>query len=304
MNCFNTQSTANQCFNVAGLILGLLATIAFTINHFFYQYKGNNYFPPGVFQAGICLLLMVGCTRFYLGKHHVLYKFSQSILKLYLVMGGIALLTNAVQLTPFLPIDKQLIATELFFGIDLSRIIAWTAKHPLIHLILSCVYDSLTWQMTFLPIMVTCFGGFTVLRQYFCFMLISAILGFTIYYFFPTLAPASNIVSTYFRPEQYATGIKFTEIHHHLYPSTMEGGMIAFPSFHAIWAWFCLYLVRPWPIIFFLLLPVNLLLVLSCVLLGWHYPIDIIGSILIILFTHAINNYRRLFARKLKDVSR
>lgn len=269
-------------------VIGVLTITAFTINYFFFQYKGNHYFPASAYHAGICLLVLVGSTRYCFKKDHFFYKFPQAIFMLYLVMSSIALLTNAAQLTPFSPIDKQLIATELWFGIDLAKIMAWTAKHPLLQALLAFIYDSLVWQMSILPVLVACLGKFTALKQYVCLMLISTILGFVFYYFFPTTAPASNILSPYFSPEQYATGIKFTEIHHHLYPSTMKGGMIAFPSFHIIWAWFCLYLVRLWPVFFCLLLPINLLLVLSCVLLGWHYSMDMLGSIIVILLTHAI----------------
>jgi membrane-associated phospholipid phosphatase len=94
--------------------------------------------------------------------------------------------------------------------------------------------------------------------------------------------------SDLFMAEQFDTGIKFKEIHHYAPITTMNGGMVAFPSFHAIWAWYCLQLMRGWPIAYCLLWIINMLLILSCILLGWHYPIDIIASLVLILLTHGI----------------
>ena len=235
---------------------------------------------------------MIFCAlRYYLDKTHYFCKLIQAVLSIYIVMGAIGLLTNAVQFTPFPPIDKYVIAFEHSLHIDMSQIVAWTAKHTWLQKKLAEIYDSLPYQMSILPVVIAIFGQFDKLREYLCLMLISTIIGFEFYYFFPTTAPASNLYSPFFSPEQLATGIKFTEIHNHLSPSTIEGGMIALPSFHVIWAWLCVYLVRGYKFLFILLLPINLVLVLSCVLLGWHYPSDVLGSLIVIFATHAIYQF-------------
>jgi hypothetical protein len=241
---------------------------------------------------GLSLLLVLAGLRLGGDKTPYLNKFTEAIFILYLVMACIALLTNAVQFTPFSPIDDKLVAIERVFHIDMAEIVAWTSQHRKPQEILAVIYDSLPYQMSIIPVLIAGLGHFSKLQEYFCLMLVSALIGFIFYYFFPTIAPASVIQSPFFSPDQQATGIKFAEIHSHLSPTTIEGGMIALPSFHTIWAWFCLYMVRGWPLLFMLLLPVNLLLVLSCVLLGWHYPIDLLGSLVVILITHGI--YRLL----------
>jgi membrane-associated phospholipid phosphatase len=114
----------------------------------------------------------------------------------------------------------------------------------------------------------------------------SLLIGFIVYYFFPTTAPASVLHSDYFIKEQLATGLKFTQIHQYIQPTTLDGGLIAFPSFHVIWAWLCLYLIRSWFVVFYVFLFINILLIFSCVMLGWHYFLDIILSFLILLFCH------------------
>ena len=39
---------------------------------------------------------------------------------------------------------------------------------------------------------------------------------------------------------------------------------------------------------FLILLPINGLLMASCLLLGWHYAIDILGAFLVIFLSHAL----------------
>jgi len=211
----------------------------------------------------------------------------KEVMYFFTVTAVLVFATNAAQYTPFPTIDQQIINLEAQWNINISEIIAWTHSHPLLQKVLACTYDTLPLQMCFLPLIVIATMRFHLLSEYYFLLLVSCLLGFTFYYFFPTIAPASMIDSQYFHAEQLATGLKFKQIHHYIQPATLEGGMIAMPSFHAIWAWFCLYLLREWRIAFAVLLPVNLLLVASCVLLGWHYPLDLAGSLIIILIAHS-----------------
>lgn len=280
--------TRQNCPVISGLLVASIAVVFLTINSLFFHFSGNNYLPYGSIPAGFSLLLTLYGLRLCCDTNTYLYQLVQIITSLYFAMALIALLTNAVQYTPFPIIDSQLIALEKFLHIDMADIVAWTAQFSYFQKTLVYIYDGLVYQMILIPVLLACFAKFSILREYICLMLISALIGFSIYYFFPTVAPASMIQSPFFSLEQHATGLKFTQIHNHQIPTTMAGGMIAFPSFHAIWAWLCLYVVRGWRILFTLLLPINILLIASCVLLGWHYPIDIVGSALVMLITHTI----------------
>ncbi|WP_242602263.1 phosphatase PAP2 family protein [Legionella waltersii] len=208
------------------------------------------------------------------------------LINFYTVMCIIALATNAVQLTPFKPIDLQIIKLENSLGINLIAIMQWLCEYPIFKLILSIIYDSLPYQMSILPLCVIISGQFTVLNEYFMLMLITALIGFMIYYFFPTTAPASMLDSSLFLPEQVDTGLKFFQIHHHQTPTTNEGGLIAMPSFHTVWAILCVYLIKNWRLPCMLLGLINLLLIMSCVLLGWHYPSDIIAGFALVLIAY------------------
>ncbi|KTC95387.1 phosphatase PAP2 family protein [Legionella feeleii] len=292
------QDFAKYCPIITAFIICSLAIVAYAVNFLFYRFPGNNYFPPSTSLIAIVLLLAMIGGSLQFGKHGRFVRTVREIFYFFLVLVVIAFATNAVQYTPFQPIDKQLIAIEASLGINMQAIVAWTANHPRLQLLLAYIYDSLHLQMSILPLAVIIAGKFSYIREHYCLLLVTVLIGFTLYYYLPTMGPASFIPSPYFMAEQHATGIKFTEIHRYIQPSTIEGGMIAMPSFHAIWAWLCLYLVRCWPIVFILLLPINVLLLASCILLGWHYPIDLLGSFLILLPAHGLYFYYKKKTQK------
>lgn len=270
---------------LSGLIV-FFATAALLVNSFIYNYPGNNYFPPNTVQIGLPLVLFyIGLIQLF-GKDKHITQIGLELIYFFLIMSLIALATNAVQLTPFTPIDQHIVAFEHYFHIDISVMLEWTNRHPTIHLILGFIYDSISNQMSAIPLLIIAMGRFQLIREYYFLLLTTTLLGFGFYYFFPTTAPASVIASPLFTPYQLATGLKFKEIHNHISPSTIEGGLIALPSFHCIWGLYCVYLLKEWPIFCFILLLANIILCASCVLLGWHYPIDVMAGVLLALLCY------------------
>lgn len=278
------------CLLFSGLIVCVISVCALLVNLAVYKFPGNNYLPFDTTAIGLFIIFIYAGFSLLFPSNHSFIKMTRTLGFFYLSMLAIGLLTNAVQFTPFPPIDHYIVVFEHRLGINMASIVKWTSQHPLLRNLAVAIYDSLPTQMSFLPIMMIVFMRLNTVLEYCSLMLISAIIGFTLYYFFPTTAPASVISSPFFTTAQHATGIKFAEIHHYITPSTLQGGMIALPSFHVIWAWFCLYLVRGVPLFFWLLLPVNTVLVISCVFLGWHYPIDVAASIIIIYVSHKLYN--------------
>ncbi|RUR13207.1 phosphatase PAP2 family protein [Legionella sp. km772] len=272
-------------FLLGGLVV-LLSSTALLINSFIYKFLGNNYFPPNTIQIALSLLLFYFGLILQVGKDKHLTKIARELIYFFLIMCIIALSTNAIQLTPFPPIDQQIVAFEHYFNIDIPAILTWTHNHPKLHLILGFTYDSLTNQMCVLPLFLIAMGRFQLIREYYFLLLFSTLFGFGFYYFYPTTAPASVIHSPFFTPYQIATGLKFKEIHNHLPPSTIEGGLIALPSFHCIWALFSIFLVKEWPLVCAILVGGNIILIASCILLGWHYPTDIMAGFLLAGFSY------------------
>lgn len=273
---------------VISVILCLFSCVAILVNHIWYHYPGNNYYPPeGFVLIFIVVLAYLGCYLQW-DNNHLLTKFIIEINFFLLVMSIIAFATNAVQFTPFNPIDKNLLKFESYFHIDLNAIMAWTTQRPYFKRILIFAYETLPYQMCYIPIIFIFAKKWTQVREYYFLLLGVSLLGFICYYFLPTEAPSSVIDSSYFLPPQRDTPLKFFQIHHYIAPTTMDGGMISLPSFHVMWAYCCLHLLRTFPWAFFLALPINILLVLSCVLLGWHYVIDLVVAGFIFQLVRAI----------------
>ena len=263
--------------SLSGLIF-LLSLLALLVNSLNSKYPGNNYFPPNTIQIGLYLVLFYAGLNLQFEKNRNLTKIGLELIYFFLIMCLIVLATNAVQLSPFPPIDKYIVSLENYLNFDMNSVLAWTHLHPTAHLILAFSYDSLTTQMCIIPLLIIAMRRFDLIHEYYFLLLLSALFGFGFYYFYPTTAPASIISSPYFTAYQVATGLKFNEIHNHIMPSTIEGGLIALPSFHCVWALFCIYLLKDFKILCLILSLINLLLIASCVMLGWHYPIDIIAG--------------------------
>ena len=266
----------------------LLSLIALSVNTFFYHYIGVDYSSTLIRYIGVFLFLVNTGVILLFGRTHKLSLKVREVCYYYMVTLLICAATFAVQFTPFSPIDNSILSIEAFLHIDLAPIVVFASQYPVLKNCLAHLYDFLYSELMWLPLIVIAAGRFADIREWYFLLLASTAIGFTIYYFFPTTAPASVIDIPYFYDSQRATGIKFSQIHNYLTPTTSAGGMISFPSFHVIWAWYCLYLIRHWRIAFYLLLPINLLIIASCVLLGWHYLIDLVGSLLVIVVAHRL----------------
>ncbi|USQ12603.1 phosphatase PAP2 family protein [Legionella lytica] len=285
------RQVSSRCISsLAGFIL-FFSFIALFINYFIYQFPGNNYFPDNVVPFGIFLVLLNLGLHLSFAKDSKACQIGNELIYFFVVMAIIAMATNAVQLTPFPIIDQYIVTLEARVGIDTSSIVSWTNAHPQFKALLSTIYDSLAYQMSIIPLLVLFSCRFHLLREYYFLLLCTVLLGFAFYYFFPTAAPASIFNHALFDSSQIATGLKFSELHHHIVPTTNEGGLIALPSFHAIWAILCVNLLREWPIACIVLAVINVMLIASCVLLGWHYSTDILGSLIVLFISYFALKY-------------
>ncbi len=278
--------TDHRFFTTIILLFITCSIIAFTVNATFFHYPGNYYYPAQApWILGILCLIYMG-TWIQSGFGSQAEQKTRQILYLFLSMALIIIGCMSIQYTPFPPIDQHILRWGEWMDIDLATLVHWSATHPLLYKIMNVLYDSIALQMTYLPLILILFGYFKRLHEYYFLLLSTALIGYAFYYFFPTTAPASMINSPYFTEAQRATGLKFYQIHAHISPSTLEGGMVAFPSFHVIWAWLCSFLVRDFRFAFLLILIFNTAVVFSCVLLGWHYILDVIASIAVLGTAH------------------
>ncbi|MDI1351405.1 MAG: phosphatase PAP2 family protein [bacterium] len=283
----------NRCLTILAGLIGFLSVTVLLINYFSFKFTGNNYFPENVILPALILILFYFGLVLTFGKESKISRSGLHLIYWFGVISLIALATNAVQLTPFKPIDDKIVYLESYLKINIASILLWTSYHTHVHYVLSNIYDSLAYQMCVLPLLAIIMGRFNLLKDYYFLMLFTVLIGFGFYYFFPTTAPASIINSPLFLQSQNDTALKFNQIHHYIIPTTNDGGLIALPSFHTVWALLCIYLVKDWPLIYVPLMFINTLLILSCVMLGWHYPTDVVGAILLVLIAYCFLSWTK-----------
>lgn len=278
-------NNANSWIIIALLIL-LLSSIALFINNNIYKYPGNDYFPTEAYGC-IILIALIGCgAALQWGKSSRATKTALEIMYFALIMMTMLYASNAIQYTPYNTIDKKILIFESSLHMNLEACVAWTQSQPLLQKAFEFSYNSLSYQLCYLPLLLIILQKTARVREFYFLLLISALLGYTFYYFFPTTAPASIMDQRYFSLSQQATGLKFSQIHHYIAPTTKDGGMISLPSFHAIWAWLCIHITRTIPLLHWIIIPLNATLILSCVFLGWHFFSDIAGSIIVLVIAH------------------
>lgn len=290
-------STLSKYTLILALAIISLSLVAMGINLVFYQFPGNNFFPTDSWVVAILLVVFNLGLMLVFNKETYARQAGTETMLFLAIMSLIAFATNQIQLTPFTPIDKDIIRFESMFGFNMKDVLLWTQHHPSFKKLLAYTYDTLPYQMSFLPLLIILAGKFKLIREYYFLMLFTTLFGFLIYYFFPTTAPASMVNSPEFSIYQIATGLKFNQLHHHIQPTTNEGGLIAFPSFHVVWALLITYLMKDWAVLCLITAVINGLLILSCVLLGWHYPTDILGGVILVIialyYLKKLNHTRR-----------
>lgn len=190
-----------------------------------------------------------------------------------------ASLTDMVQLTPFHPIDFTLVKIDQALGFSQTAWLNWTYAHPFIGNLVNTCYGLMSIQLIVVPLVLALMMQKRAIRVLFISLLISFVIGTTIYYFLPTMAPASMFYDPHFALQQHDTFIKFYEIHHYLTVTTSEGGLIAFPSFHVVWAVLLAYAFRHKKYLFGPMIVFNAIIILSTIMLGWHYLTDVISGV-------------------------
>ena len=256
------------------LVLALTAAML-GVNAAAFHFTGISYFPR-LATPLICVALQFAYfDRIYLFispragfivKNCALYALTGVVLTLFI---------TGLQFTPFPSIDPALRRWDQLLHFDTVALLAWTAAHPGLRAFLKVCYVSTDVQIVFAPLV----AGFAFdrrrLRTYLYACVYSTLAGGLFYYFFPSSGPGGVYRSPFFSPVQLYTSLKFYRVHHFQDVPSMLGGMIAFPSFHVSIAALTTYAALPSRRLFWAVAALNVLVVASTLLLGWHFLVDV-----------------------------
>jgi PAP2 superfamily protein len=270
-----------------------LAFVSYGINAQLFHFTGISYFPclltPVIFLA----LILAYRDRSYASLSPRARFIVKNCAFYALAHFALALFVTGLQFTPFPPIDLTLQRWDRFFNFDTAAALSWTASHPALRALLILCYASTDFQLALAPLV----AGFAFDRRrmsvYLYAFIYSFLVGGLFYYFFPSSGPGSIYHSPYFMSSQLLTSAKFYEVHHFQKVTSIQGGMIAFPSFHVMWAVLTSYAALPNRRLFWGVAALNILVVASTVLLGWHYLVDVPAG----LFLGALGLWAGAFTR-------
>jgi hypothetical protein len=258
-----------------------IATGILCFNYYYWHYSLVNYFLADALSIVFFgVLFSLGCFHI-LGPQSKITQTLAYITSYFLIVALVMYATTAIQLTPFEPVDEYLFQADLFLFYNGETALHTLYQHPFLVKCLYKAYNAITYEVIFLPILLIFLRQFLAIKQYFFYVLSTMFIGFFIYFFWPSMAPASIMHSPHFLLDQYNTGQKFYEIHHHLVPHSRLGGLISMPSFHVIWVILCQQSTWSLRWLWVLLLPLNVLIAAGALLLGWHYLVDLLVSGLI-----------------------
>ena len=242
------------------------------------------------------------CLAIYsLDKSPIMARFTRGYTLYFFALFATAIYINAIQFTPFKTIDNSLLNIEKLLGINVLEIVRLMNKYPKIKQILEILYDTITVELFIIPFVLSALKAQKRLNEFLLGILISVLVGGLFYYFFPTTAPYSMFQTNDFLAEQKDTFLKFVQIHNHIKPTTSQGGMIAMPSFHVIYALIIIYATRKNKSLYYIAMPINIVAIFSTILLGWHYILDVIGGI--ILFALTIWTIKIIYKRMTQKIS-
>lgn len=190
---------------------------------------------------------------------------------------------HVLPLTPFPWIDKFLahIDQELFFST--ANFSMWMrGQYPLINNLLSGFYCFFPYE-TFLCFLVLPLFNPNRSRELVFLISFAGFLGFFIYFFFPAIGPMA--IEHYVLSAQEADLFKNIVLLRELksLPNYFLEGSISFPSYHTIWALIFAWVWRDHKWIFWPLVLINMLIIISTLSTGWHYLSDVLGGGLIFL---------------------
>lgn len=276
------RATREDRWLAAWLVLTVLtAGVLFLLNETGLRYSWIGYFPreftPFLFAAASSLM-----TGRWIREREPRKAFVLEGAGFYgLVMIASAFLVTGIQTTPYPPIDAALARWDAALGYDTVSVLTRVAAHPALRFALNRLYESTDLLLVLAPLVCFWKDDEKTFRVYLHAVLYTFLAGCLFYYFYPSSGPASVFTSPDFLPVQRATFMKFRQVHEFRPVTTYLGGMVAFPSFHVAWSVLLTYAARPDRRLFRAALVWNALVVVSTVLIGWHYIVDVPAGLLL-----------------------
>ena len=208
------------------------------------------------------------------------------------IISVLLLYCSSAQYTSFGRIDGWLNHLDGYFHFHTQAIMNYTYGHAELKKFLLMAYKDVLLIMLVSPLLLAALCERRNLDILFVTAIVAMIIGDNIYYFFPSIGPVSVIKDHHFLKLQHDLVARFFQLHHHkAVTASGAGGLIAFPSFHVIWAVTLLYVFRNRKLLFYPLLIVNSIAIAATLFLGWHYLVDVLAGFIVAALSLTIACY-------------
>jgi len=282
---------------LAGCLLAALATAAVLsgVNAYWFRYTGIVYFPRECWWLAFAAADLAFFGLWARARAPYASFVAVNLAFYALTAAVMGALTTAIQYTPFPRIDHALARWDAALGWDTVAVLRWVSSRPAVRSLLIYAYNSTELQLVLAPMVAAFAHDRRRLRVFLYAVVYSSFAGSLVYYFFPSSGPAGIFESPDFLPVQRLTHLKFEQVHNFEPVTTLLGGLIAFPSFHVAWSALATYATRSRPRIFWPLAALNVVVIASTALLGWHYIVDVAAGLALALACIAAGaaTYRR-----------
>jgi membrane-associated phospholipid phosphatase len=282
---------------LAGCLLAALATAAVlsAVNAYWFGFTGIGYFPREAWWIAFAALDLVFFGLWARARAPYASFVAINLAFYALTAAVMGVLTTAIQYTPFPRVDPALARWDAALGWDTVAVLRWVSARSGVRTLLVYAYNSTELQLVLAPLIAALAHDRRRLRVFLYAVVYSSIAGSLVYYFFPSSGPAGIFDSPDFVPVQRLTQLKFEQVHTFKPVTTLLGGLIAFPSFHVAWSVLATYAARTRPGIFWALAALNVVVLASTALLGWHYLVDVFAGLVLALSCIAAGaeTYRR-----------
>jgi hypothetical protein len=180
--------------------------------------------------------------------------------------------------------DPWLASADALLGINVPTLVSWTAAQPGLAPVLKAVYGSLLAQFLLPPLILGIwYRDRQALWEYawhFQVSLVAALIGLALfpaacafsYYGFDSLLDQTRFITQFEAVRSGAVSVV---------PLNDMEGMITFPSFHVAGGLLITWSFRRYPMWGVALGVINVLMIVSTVLTGAHYVIDVIAALVV-----------------------
>ncbi len=268
---------------LTGWLLAALLTafVLFAVNASFFQYTGISYFPRETWWLAFVALDLAVFGHWIRARSPHASFVSVNLAFYALTAAVMGVLTTGIQYAPFPRIDAALARWDAAIGWDTVGTLQWLAERPRFRSFLIFCYNSTELQLVLAPCVSAFAHDRARLRIFIYAVVYSSFFGSLFYYFFPSSGPAGVFESEHFMNVQRLTHLKYEQVHNFQPVTTLLGGLVAFPSFHVAWSVLVTYAALPRKNIFAAIFVLNVMVICSTVLLGWHYLVDLPAGILL-----------------------